>query len=521
MQIYLKIKQHLMSAILACIFAITTASANQNSILPADKAFALTATPFTAGVMLNWNMPPGYHLYKSSIKITTPANSKLELDSINMPIGIAKQDKLLGNYSIYTNALKLIVPFTAGLPSKSGAILNISYQGCFKSTYCFPPIHKQINITTNSNLTISTITEPTAAPNTIKSLFANKNIFAIAASFLFFGILLAFTPCVLPMIPILSSIIIGQQNTSAKKAFVLSLIYVLSAALAFAVAGYITALAGHSVQEFLQNKWVIIFMAFVFIALALSLFGLYDLQLPNFIHEKITRASNKQSGGTYLGTAIMGALSSLIVSPCISAPLVGALVYISTTGDVIIGATALFALGLGMGIPLIVVGTFCGKYIIKAGSWMRSIKIIFGIIMLGLAAFMLTRLLPSKAATDGFTVVYNASELNQQLLRAEHENKPAIVDYYATWCRACKELEHKTLNNSGVRQKLKNFVLIRADVSKNNSNTKKMQQRFGVFAPPTIIFISANGKTLHANTIYGFVNAKKFTRSIDNAIAAR
>ena len=152
---------------------------------------------------------------------------------------------------------------------------------------------------------------------------------------------------------------------------------------------------------------------------------------------------------------------------------------------------------------------------------MRSIKIIFGIIMLGLAAFMLTRLLPSKAATDGFTVVYNASELNQQLLRAEHENKPAIVDYYAKWCRACKELEHKTLNNSDVRRKLKNFVLIRADVSKNNSNTKKMQQRFGVFAPPTIIFISANGKTLHANTIYGFVNAKKFTRSIDNAITAR
>jgi thiol:disulfide interchange protein DsbD len=228
----------------------------------------------------------------------------------------------------------------------------------------------------------------------ISDFLAHSSWFLIAIGFLGFGILLAFTPCVLPMIPILSSIIVGQgEEINTIKAFWLSLIYVLAMAITYAIAGVVAGLAGGYVQAFLQSPWVLGAFSIVFVLLSLSLFGLYELQLPSRFHHHVTHLSNQQTGGTYVGVAIMGCLSTLIVSPCVTAPLIGALSYIGKTGNAVLGGSALFSMGLGMGIPLVIIGTAGGKFLPKAGLWMNTVKAFFGVLMLGVAILLLSRII--------------------------------------------------------------------------------------------------------------------------------
>lgn len=376
--------------------------------IPVDHAFAFS-TEIGAdkhSIVAKWQIAPGYHLYRDRFSFDlSPANAA-KIASVTLPAGIPKEDDILGKYQVYEKNIALTIPFE-NLKSNTFT-LNIHYQGCANANFCYPPITRSIslisdgssisfNSATNSTGTFSSETAPnfsTTEQDKVTHLLAGKNWLFIILGFLGFGLLLAFTPCVLPMIPILSSIIVGQDGSiTVIRAFLLSLTYVFAMAITYAIAGIIAATAGSYVQAFLQNPWVIGIFSLLFVLLALSLFGFYELRLPHFLHHHVTRISNKQSSGDYIGVAAMGCLSTLIVSPCITAPLIGALSYIGKTGDAILGGTALFTMGIGMGIPLIIIGTLGGEFLPKAGAWMDRIKSIFGVLLLGVAILLLSRII--------------------------------------------------------------------------------------------------------------------------------
>lgn len=399
--------------------------------LTLDQAFKLSVKPVdTKTVLVQWRIAPGYHLYRERINIQIAGPKDARLGTVILPTGIVKQDNTR-KYEIYEGTLAASVPVQARTAKR--VILAVSYQGCADSGFCYPPTTKKIAVTLGGNAgnekqltssaaipiatanaaqiasdtTTDTVTAvasttsaaaPAAATSSsqdkVSELLATKSWSFILLGFFGFGLLLAFTPCVLPMIPILSGIIVGQgEEINTLKAFMLALTYVLSMAVTYAIAGTLAGLAGNYVQAFLQSPWVIGIFSTIFVLLALSLFGFYELRIPNSWHHHVTHLSNKQTGGSYVGVAIMGCLSTLILSPCVTAPLIGALGYIGKTGNAVLGGSALFALGLGMGVPLIIIGTVGGKFLPRAGVWMHTIKAIFGVIMLGVAILLLSRIL--------------------------------------------------------------------------------------------------------------------------------
>lgn len=472
--------------------------------LAADQAFQFSTTlidPQT--LVVQWKIAPGYHLYKERITFQTLPDSGIKIGMIQLPQGIPQHDDILGHYEIYEGNVSVTIP----LIYKSRATnihLKAIYQGCLGLTYCYPFETKEISLTIQG------------ASQSPFSHYFDNNIFMTLLSFIGLGLLLSFTPCVFPMIPILSGIIVGQKNITTRRSFLLSLTYVLSMAITWAIAGMITAMAGHSVQAAMQNQWGIIAFSLLFVLLALSLFGLYELQLPAFLRNKANDLAHKQTTGTYTGVAIMGILSCLVISPCVSAPLVGILIYISTTGSLLIGGLSLLSLGLGMGIPLLMIGTMGGKLFIQAGPWINIIKIFFGILMLCMAGWMLSRIAPdtffSHAGSD-FIVVYNNDQLNQQLKKAQKENRPVMIDFYADWCVACKKLEKDTFQNERVKKVLSTFLTIRADVTDNTKASVAMEKRFSVFAPPTTVFLDNNSNFSPSNVIVGYVTPNDFLSS--------
>lgn len=390
--------------LLALLLLIPALSFAELQPLPIDQAFQFTIQNTTSdSIIAHWTIAPGYYLYKDRLSFSIVSPKQAIMGKVFLPAGIEKTDDILGKHQVYEN--QLAVPLPLINPTQKNIALNIAYQGCSSSGFCYPPVLKRVNLAMDSSLL--SIDNIAAASNnhnapTQKSdatVLQNSNPFWSLVLFFGFGLLLAFTPCVLPMLPILSGIIVGQgADASTKKAFFLSLTYVLSMALTFAIAGIIVALLGKNIQAALQNPWVLSIFSLLFVILALSLFGFYELQLPAKFTDKITRLSQNQRAGNYIGVAIMGCLATLIVSPCVSAPLVGALAYIGKTGNVFFGGSALFFMGLGMGLPLLIVGTTLGKYLPKAGAWLNVVKIIFGILLLGVAISLISRLIPANIA---------------------------------------------------------------------------------------------------------------------------
>jgi thiol:disulfide interchange protein DsbD len=371
--------------------------------LPAAQAFAITGFMDTdKQLILQWEIVPGYYLYRDKLKITPEQGNQVALGKIDLPAGETKQDDLHGQFQSYTGVLVVKVPLKA---STGKLDITISYQGCSTHGFCYPPVKQtlQVNLTNISgptDLTDYLVTGDASLPDitdqgAVTRLLAGHHYFLILMSFLMLGILLAFTPCVLPMVPILSGIIIGfGKNITTRKAFTLSLSYVMGMAIAYALAGVVIAMVGSSIQVALQKPWVLVIFSIMFVLLALSLFGLYELRLPNKLQQHLVKWSGKHQGGTYLGVFMMGALATLVVSPCVSAPLVGVLAYIAQSGDVVLGGSALLALGIGMGLPLLLVGASAGKLLPKSGPWMEKVKHLFGLMMLGLAIWILDRILP-------------------------------------------------------------------------------------------------------------------------------
>ncbi len=481
-------------------------------------------------------------------------------------------------------------------------IVVISYQGCSDQGLCYNPATKEFPLTIDTSklghkilTALPTLTKTasvqTQTPkielsqtDTIANTIKSGNIVVVLLTFLGFGLLLAMTPCVFPMIPIISGVIVSQgEGLTTRKALALSIVYVLAMAVAYTIAGVLAGLFGANLQAALQTPWVIYSFSFVFVALAFSMFGFYELKLPDAL---ITKVSSKGQGGGYAGVAVMGFLSALIVGPCVAAPLAGALVYIGQTGDAVLGGLALFSMSVGMGLPLIVVGVSAGKFMPKPGAWMTMVTAVFGVMMLGVAIWMLEKVVDSsittllygllgigfsiylglfereqhvfkksvavimfiysltlmlsflagaasmthplsflnKPAVTGvaqapakklnFKVVTSLSELDK-LLEA-NKSKKVLLDFAADWCTSCKEFEKITFSDPAVITKMSEFVLVRADVTKNGVDEKALSKKYGVFGPPAIIFFDKNHKVKKSKTVIGYMEPKPFLAHLNS-----
>lgn len=571
-----------MRKILLLLFLVSTIFAAPKFLMP-EEAFIPHATlGENMQIEASVEIAEGIYLYADKLTLVVKNANGVTIKNIVSPASVLHHEEM-----VYLESPQFVVSLQKeeGVSGVKSINFELSYQGCSEQGLCYEPLSKvySFDIDTSKLATIST--EPTqttplelSETDSIADTIVSGNVGIIILTFLGFGFLLALTPCVFPMIPIISGLIISQgEGITTKRAFLLSVVYVLAMAVAYTIAGVLAGLFGANLQAALQTPWVIYSFAGVFVALAMSMFGFYELKAPNFIIERVSGPS-KNTG--VVGVAIMGFLSALIVGPCVAAPLAGALVYIGQTGDAVLGGMALFALSIGMGIPLIAVGVSAGKFMPKPGMWMTMVTALFGVMMLGVAIWMLERVVDadvimllwamlgiSSALYFGafkedvqifiksvavivfiysvalfigilggsqsmtkpleflkpqavslsiqketrhveFAKVTSIKELDGLLLK--NKGKKIMLDFYADWCTACKELEEVTFANADVKAKLGEFVLIQADVTANGEDEKALSKKYGVFGPPVLIFFNEGGEVMKAKTIVGFVKPAEF-----------
>ena len=376
---------------------------SSDNFLPPEQAFVFSAEAVDGNTLrAHWDIADGVYLYRDKFHFELQGADGIRLGKPVFPAGQKKVDESFGEMVVYHHSVDIDIPLERSNLNPAEVTLLAKYQGCADAGFCYPPIDGNMPVSLPAGLAQAATTgtsAPAAAPRSeqdrIADSLASGNTLLTVLSFFGFGLLLAFTPCVFPMIPILSSIIVGQgEQLTTRRAFTMSLVYVLAMALTYTVAGIVAGLFGENLQAAFQNPWILGTFSAVFVALSFSMFGFYDLQMPSFIQSRLTEVSNRQQGGTLTGVAIMGLLSALIVGPCVAAPLMGALIYIGQTGDAWLGGMALFSLSLGMGAPLLVIGTSAGKLLPRAGGWMDAIKAVFGVMLLAVAIWMLERILP-------------------------------------------------------------------------------------------------------------------------------
>jgi thioredoxin:protein disulfide reductase len=388
------------------IDAVLAAShSGSDDFLPAEQAFRFAASAEGSDrVRLEWQVTNHYYLYRARIKVTTPSTS-VQLGAPQFPPGDVKQDEYFGKQEVYHHDFAAILPVARSSGGTLELPLQVTYQGCAEAGLCYPPITKSVTVTLAPGAGAGMSGTPgggsgggtISEQDRLAALIRSGNLFAMLGWFYVAGLVLAFTPCVLPMVPILSGIIAGgSREITTGRAFSLSLAYVLGMSVTYTVAGIACAAAGKQVQAVFQQWWVIALFAALFVALALSMFGLFTVQMPAAIQSRIADLSNRQSGGTLGGVAVMGALSALIVTTCVGPALVAALLVISQSGQMVRGGAALFAMSIGMGTPLLAVGASAGRLLPKAGAWMELVKKLFGVMMLAVAAWMLARVVPDR-----------------------------------------------------------------------------------------------------------------------------
>jgi thioredoxin:protein disulfide reductase len=382
---------------------VLSAKSPGDEFLSPDQAFRLEAlADGTDRVRLNWAIADGYYLYRTRIRVST-ASTAVQLGAAQFPAGDIKNDEYFGKQEVYHHGLDVTVPVARASGGPLELPLKVTYQGCAEAGLCYPPITRTVSVTLvgGSGADASRGASGSGGGPSEQSRFAQLltgNLFLMIGGFYLAGLLLAFTPCVLPMVPILSGILAGGGTKTTGRAFALSVTYVLGMAFTYTVAGIVGAAMGREVQALFQQWWVLALFAAVFVAMALSMFDLFTVQMPVAIQTRLATVSNRQSAGTFTGAAIMGALSALIVTTCVGPALVAALLVISQTGQMVRGGAALFAMSIGMGTPLLIVGASAGKLLPKAGAWMDFVKKLFGVMMLAVAAWMLARAVPDRVA---------------------------------------------------------------------------------------------------------------------------
>ncbi len=509
--------------------SLFTDGSREDEFLSPDVAFKLNITAEDAShLTAKFSIEPGYYLYRERIKFILAPGSAASIGNIELPQGDIKDDPNFGKQEVYHH------DFVANIALKnatSNVKISARYQGCSEKGLCYAPQTKLFNI----NLPILNTSQGTSTDaasslidnNEDKTTIALKsgNLWLVVAGFFAAGLLLSFTPCLLPMIPILSSIIVGSQSKQAQPsklhAFGLSVAYVFGMALSYTLAGIAAGLSGSLLSQSLQSPLILGLTALLFVALAFSMFGFYELKLPSALENKLLSASNKLKGGEFLGVFIMGVLSALIVSPCVAAPLAGALIYIGQTHNVLLGGVGLFALAIGMGVPLLLIGASAGSLLPKAGGWMTAVRNLFGVLMLVMAAYIVWPILPhnitqpvnkllnlsSAEINLPFTRVKSVTALDAAIKAAN--GKTVMLDFYADWCTSCKEMEKLTFSDEKVRIALKDIVLLQADVTQNSEDDQALLKRFGLFGPPGIIFFDKTGNEIKTRVI-GYKSADDF-----------
>ena len=535
----------------------------RSQFVPADRAFVFDFQQNQHDLNLTWQVKDGYYLYRKQISITP---SQADIAEVKLPPGVWHEDEFYGKSKIYRK--QLTVPITIN-QAKSGATLTITYQGCADAGFCYPPETKTVPLSEVSagSAAASEPAPATADPQEKPQPTAQLPFSALWA--LLIGIGIAFTPCVLPMYPLISGIVLGgKQRLSTGRALLLTFIYVQGMALTYTALGLVVAAAGLQFQAALQHPYVLIGLAVIFTLLALSMFGLFTLQLPSSLQTRLTLMSNRQQGGSPGSVFAMGAIAGLICSPCTTAPLSAILLYIAQSGNMWLGGGTLYLYALGMGLPLMLITVFGNRLLPKSGPWMEHVKTAFGFVILALPVFLLERIVGDEwgvrlwsllgvaffgwafitslqakhawmrivqivllaaalvsvrplqdwafgapyAQTQAhlnFTPVASIDALNQALAQAK--GRPVMLDLYADWCVACKEFEKYTFSNPQVQQALGNTVLLQADVTANNAQDVALLKHLQVLGLPTILFFDAEGKEHPEARVTGFMDAATFS----------
>jgi thioredoxin:protein disulfide reductase len=496
----------------------------EEEFLPPDVAFKLDlSAKNAANVTADFKIVSGYYLYKQRIQFKD-ANGKVLAAAL--PTGDIKDDPNFGKQEVYHHDFAANIPITS---TTGSAQISARYQGCSEKGLCYAPQTKTFIIALAGTSTGAASSLVDNNDDKTTSALKSGSLWLVIVGFFAAGLLLSFTPCVLPMIPILSSIIVGSQSKqeAPKKlhAFGLSVAYVMGMALSYTMAGIAAGLSGSLISQSLQSAWILGATALVFVTLAFSMFGFYELKLPASLENKILNISNKLKGGEWLGVFIMGVLSALIVSPCVAAPLAGALIYIGQTNNVLLGGIGLFALAIGMGVPLLLIGASAGSLLPKAGGWMTIVRNLFGVVMLAVAAYIVWPVLPNavtqpvnnvlglQAASHlPFQRVKSVAELDASIANAN--GKTVMLDFYADWCTSCKEMEKLTFSDEKVRSALKDMLLLQADLTANSADDQALLKRFDLFGPPGIIFFDKTGVEIKTRVI-GYKNAEDFTQILN------
>jgi thiol:disulfide interchange protein DsbD len=589
-------------SILLILLGLMAQAALAITPLPAQEVFKPSVTVHDPNTLLiQWQIEPGYYLYQDKFDFHLSETPVVKLGKPRIPTGEQRFDEVLGQYQVLARQVRIPVPLLGLQPGDSE--LTVDYLGCSASGFCYPPQQFTARLVFNeqAELVDAQLITPTAPPvatpasttaeTTTTDQLKEHKLPWIMLTFVGLGLLLSFTPCVLPMVPILSGIIIGHgERITTGKAFRLSLVYVLSMSVTYAFIGILFASIGHNLQVVLQIPWVIALTSVIFVLLALSMFDVYQLTLPERWQAGIASVSHRQTGGAYLGVAVMGCLATLILSPCVTVPLVGALTYITSTGNVLVGASALFALGFGMGIPLLLIGTSAGKLLPKAGNWMKTIQAGFGVLLLAVAIYLLERILPepvtlllwgsllivcaiylgalrrstatanwrtlwqglgivilvygialvlgaamghsnvyaplqtqsstARPHSDNFTVqprrqvVTDIDDVQNALARARQLRQPVMLDFYADWCIACKSMERHVFSDPAVQAALRDYVILKADITTQNAMDQALMQKYGVIAPPTLLFFNRHGDLLPTATLVGEITRQDFLAHI-------
>ncbi|CAM6525320.1 MULTISPECIES: protein-disulfide reductase DsbD [Citrobacter] len=535
----------------------------RSQFVPADRAFVFDFQQNQHDLNLTWQVKDGYYLYRKQISITP---SQADIAEVKLPPGVWHEDEFYGKSEIYRK--QLTVPITVN-QAKSGATLTVTYQGCADAGFCYPPETKTVPL---SEVSSGSAAAPAPAPATADPQEKPQPTAQLPFSALWallIGIGIAFTPCVLPMYPLISGIVLGgKQRLSTGRALLLTFIYVQGMALTYTALGLVVAAAGLQFQAALQHPYVLIGLAVIFTLLALSMFGLFTLQLPSSLQTRLTLMSNRQQGGSPGSVFAMGAIAGLICSPCTTAPLSAILLYIAQSGNMWLGGGTLYLYALGMGLPLMLITVFGNRLLPKSGPWMEHVKTAFGFVILALPVFLLERIVGDEwgvrlwsllgvaffgwafitslqakhawmrivqivllaaalvsvrplqdwafgaphAQTQAhlnFTPVASVDALNQALAQAK--GRPVMLDLYADWCVACKEFEKYTFSNPQVQQALGNTVLLQADVTANNAQDVALLKHLQVLGLPTILFFDAEGKEHPEARVTGFMDAATFS----------
>ncbi|WP_459616235.1 protein-disulfide reductase DsbD [Bordetella sp. 2513F-2] len=602
-------------AVAAFLSAVRPAgAASEADFLPPEQAFGFSASmPAPDVLVLRYAIAPGYYMYRERFGLVASPPQAAALGEAAYPRGEVKYDPTFEkDMEVYHRSVEIRVPVR---PAEGGPVtLTLTSQGCADAGLCYPPMDSMVRLVPvdgGYGLDASAApagATPAPASGGLEALLSAGDVgladalgglgwLGTAGVFLLLGLLLAFTPCVLPMIPILSSVVLGGARPASRwRGLGLAAAYVLGMSVVYTALGVAAGLSGAGLAAWLQTPWLLGLFALLLALLALAMFDVYTFQVPAGVQARLAECSNRIPGGRAAGAAVMGAISALIVGPCVAAPLAGALLYISQTGDVLLGGAALFALAWGMGVPLLLVGASSGALLPRSGPWMDGVKRLFGMLLLATAWWMLVPVLPTwlqmlgwaflavvgavmlrafdalpagagpgrmfakglglllallaaawlvGAASGGRDVLQPLSHLaargqaaagapaaagavSFQRVRSNAEldallarsDRPVMLDFYADWCVACREMERFTFSDPEVASRMRGMLLLQADVTANNPDDRALLKRFRLFGPPGIMFFAPGGRLIADERVVGFQDARRFAATLER-VASR